>query len=90
MFVRFTEALAEGHVNSVSPLSLEKRKVLCSWYKHWSNLSTGLLDRRREMERAWAWGVKKPVLNRRKEIADGSGGEHGMGVKCKREKQEIP
>lgn len=42
------------------------------------------------MEKGVGVGVKKPVLNKRKEIADGSGGEHGMGVKCKREKQEIP
>jgi hypothetical protein len=29
------------------------------------------------MKRAWEWGVKKPMLNRRKKIADGSGGSKG-------------
>lgn len=59
-------------------------------YKHWSNLSTGLLDRRREMEKDVGVGCEESNAEQEKRASRWQWREQGMGVKCKREKQEIP
>lgn len=43
-------------------------------YTHQSNLSRGLLDRRREMEEGVGVGCEEANAEQEKRIADGSGG----------------
>lgn len=75
MFVKFTEALVEGHVNffSCEPRKyVEKRKFFDPCISTRAVYVQGCWTDGERWKRAWEWGVKKPMLNRRKEIADGS------------------
>ena len=58
--------------------------------KHRSDLSTGLLDRRRAMEKGVGVGCDEANAEQEKRDSRWQRREQGMGVKWKREKQEIP
>lgn len=66
----------EGCGNAVSQLNklIEKRKFSAPWRSTGAIWVQGCWTEGERWKRAWEWGVKKPTLNRRKEIADGSGG----------------